>query len=75
MQKLIYDINNTRVIIKGTKVICKNKLLKEKIEVFLQNEIGYGPEKGFHPFLSEVFGKNIKLISEAENKKGPFIIY
>ena len=73
MQRLTYDINHIRVVIKGNKVVCKDKVLKEKIEVLLKNSPSYGPEKGFHPFLSEVFGENIKLVSDPDNGEQPII--
>ena len=75
MERLTYDINHTRVVIKGSKVVCKDKVLKEKIEVLLKNSPSYGPEKGCHPFLSDVFGDNIKLVSDPEDKNQPHVIY
>ena len=75
MERLTYDINHTRVVIKGNKVTCKDKVLKEKIEMLLKNSPSYGPEKGFHPFLSEVFGKNIRLVSDPDEDDKIQIIY
>jgi hypothetical protein len=75
MERLTYDINHIRVVIKGSKVVCKDKVLKEKIEMLLKTSPTHGPEKGFHPFLSEAFGENIKLVSDPEDKKRPPVIY
>ena len=75
MERLTYDINNTRVVIKGNRVVCKDKVLKERIEVLLKEAPSYGPEKGFHPFLSEVFGENIRLVSDLDEDEKIQIIY
>ena len=75
MERLTYDINHVRVVIKGKKVVCKDKVLKEKIGVLLKNSPSYGPHKGFHPFLAEVFGENIKLVSDPEDDNRPHVIY
>jgi len=48
-------------------------VLKEKIEVLLKNSPSYGPHKGFHPYLAEVFGENIKLVSDPDNGELPII--
>ena len=75
MERITYDINHTRVVIKGNKVICKDKILKEKIEVILKTSPSYGPEKGFHHYLSEVFGENITLVSGPDEDEKSLIIY
>lgn len=75
MERLTYDINHTRVVIKGNRVVCKDKILKEKIEVLLKNSPSFGPEKGFNPFLSEVFGENIRLVSDPDEDEKVQKIY
>lgn len=75
MERLTYDINHTRVVIKGNKVVCRDKFLKERIEMLLKISPSNGPEKGFHPFLSEEFGKNIRLISDPDEGDKIQIIY
>lgn len=76
MQKITYKIYNTKVVIvDDNKVICEDKIVKKLLEYILKIATPYGPEMGFHPYLGEIFGKNIKLIDEPNNKDRPQVIH
>jgi hypothetical protein len=76
MERLTYKVYNTRfVIIDGHKVICDDKVVKKLLEYILKNAPRHGPEMGFNPCLFEVFGKNIKLIDDPNDRSDPEIEY
>lgn len=76
MQRLTYKIYNTKVvIIDDHKVICDDKIVKKLLEYILKNAPAYAPHLGLHPYLGEIFGKNIKLIDEPNDKNKPQVIY
>lgn len=76
MQRFAYKIYNTKVVIVDDhKVICEDKIVKKLLEYILKIAPIYGPEMGFHPYLGEIFGKNIKLIDNPDDKNKRQVIY
>jgi hypothetical protein len=67
MTRLTYLLDDVKIVIMETTVICEDSTLKKLFEDLIKMPNENGTQDGFFPIFHEIFGNDIKLVLVEED--------